>query len=228
VNPLALGFRQGAARLLASGGATLVLLAAGILSAAVASLGTERGRTAADLALISAAFGVALPLLSFFAAELVLAGQRLDRALRVLTRHGISGRNAGAGLALALAAASAAVALTVTICSLLAAYPASDPRLWAELAQTIPIATLAGVAYAGWYTLASSFGANGGGRKWLLVLDWVFGASSGWLALPFPRGHLRNLLGGAPVAEMSQGWAFGVLVVGTGLALAIGLFRSAD
>jgi hypothetical protein len=228
VNPLGLGFRQGAARLFAPAGATLVLLAAGVLSAAVASLGGERGRTAADRALISAAFGVALPLLAFFAAELVVAGQRFDRALRVLTRHGISGRNAGIGLALALAAASTAAALTVTICSLFAAYPASDPRLWSELALTIPIATLAGVAYAGWYTLASSFGANGGGRRWLLVLDWVFGASSGWFALPFPRGHVRNLLGGAPVAEMSQGWAFGILAVGTGLALVIGLFRSAD
>lgn len=223
-----LGFKQGVLRLRTPPGLVPVLLAAGALCAAVAGAGPERGSAAADRALEAAAFGVTFPLLAFLAAEVSASNARLDRAARGLTRHGLSARLAGAGLALALGAALVAAALLVTACSLFGAYAMTDSRLWNDLARTIPIATLAGSAYAAWYWLASSFGAKGGGRKWFLISDWVFGTTSGWLSLPFPRGHVRNLLGGAPVLELGQSASFGVLLLGTALAVGVGLTRSAD
>jgi hypothetical protein len=228
MNALILGLREGAARLIAPPGLALPVLGAAALTAGVAAVGPHHARAAADRGLIFAGFGLVFPVLAFLTAELTLGGRRLDRAARVVARHGVSGRSSGLGMCLALAGACVASALLVAASALFAAYPLSDARLWSELVLVIPIATLAGLSYAGWYTLASSFGTRGGGRKWLLGLDWVLGASASWFSLLFPRGHVRNLLGGTPVMEMSQGWAFGVLVVGTGLATALGLLRSAD
>jgi hypothetical protein len=173
-------------------------------------------------------FGVALPLLAYFASELVFSATRLDRAARVVARHGVSGRAAGFGFCLALGLALALGAVLMTVAALFSAYPTADSRLWSDLRLSVPIAVVAGAAYAGWYALASSFGRLGGGRKWFLGLDWILGSSTGSLSLLWPRGHVRNLLGGAPVAELSQSWSFGVLVVGTSLAALIGLVRSDD
>jgi hypothetical protein len=52
--------------------------------------------------------------------------------------------------------------------------------------------------------LGSSFGRRGGGRPVLLVVDWMLGASGGAAALMSPRGHVRNLLGGAPPMDLSE------------------------
>lgn len=203
-------------------------LAACVVCAAVAASHPEHGRAAADRALTSAVFGVALPLLAFLTAELAFSRDRVERALRTLARHGVSRRLAGLGIWLALAGALAAATLACALCALVSAYSLSDPRLWSDLGASTSIALLAGSAYAAWYTLAASFGSAGGGRKWLLVLDWLLGSATSWVALPWPRGHVRNLLGGTPVADLSQLASAGVLLVGTALALVIALARTAD
>jgi hypothetical protein len=167
-----------------------------------------------------------LPVLAYLTSEAAFSGTRFGRSTRIVSRHGGSGRLAALGQAAALAGALAIGATCIACGVLVSAYPVSDPRLWTDLAATLPIALLAGVAYAAWYALASSFGREGGGRKWLLGCDWILGASSGVAALPWPRGHLRNLLGGTPILEMSQAQALWVLVAGTSLALAFALTRS--
>ena len=42
------------------------------------------------------------------------------------------------------------------------------------------------------------------GRVVLLVVDWILGANGGAGALLCPRGHVRNLLGGAAPMDLSQ------------------------
>jgi len=183
---------------------------------------------AADRTLTGAVFGVAVPLLTYAAFEAALGGQRLDVAVRAIARHGGNRRKAIVGSCATLGGVLAASTIALATVALLAAYSPSDPRLFADLASTTWIAALAGLAYAAWFALASTFGASGGGRKWLLGLDWIFGASSGPLALPWPRGHVRNLLGGTPVLDMQPGQAVLVLGVGMALALAVALSRAPE
>jgi hypothetical protein len=222
---MALGFRATSARLLLPGLA-LALLAAIVFAAWAADLDPGRASLAADHALTTAAFGLALPFLAYLTAEAAFGGRRFGRSARIVSRHGGSALLSSLGQIAALASALSIGAASIACAALLSAYSPMDPRLWPDLAATLPIALLAGVTYAAWYALAASFGAEGGGRKWLLGFDWVLGASNGVLALPWPRAHLRNLLGGAPVLEMSQPQALGVLVVGTSLAMVIALVRS--
>ena len=191
-------------------------------------LASSSGASAADDALRAGVFGVALPLVAYLSAEAILQRKNLDQAARGFARYGASGRLAGLGLVLALGAVSIAGALLGSIAALIAAYSTHDSAFYGDLLRSLPVAGTAGAAYAGWYALASCFGARGGGRKWLLGLDWVLGASSGILAAPWPRGHVRNLLGGSPVLELSQSGAFGVLIVGTSLAVVASIARSHD
>ncbi|MEB2311862.1 MAG: hypothetical protein OZ921_17065 [Sorangiineae bacterium] len=175
--------------------ATLVAFALVALDAAL-----ERrvaGRAATDHALVGAVFGVAIPLLAYLTSERVSGGARLDDSLDALARHGANRR----GLALGALALSAA--LMATAGALLAAEATwltggSDARLSAGLGA------LAGALYAAWFGAASTFGRRGGGRAWALALDWLLGSGAAASALPWPRGHLRNLLGAEPVLELSQ------------------------
>src|SRR6201986_4566416 len=82
----------------------------------------------------------------------------------------------------------------------------------ADAARSVVIALGAGAAYAVWFGAASLVGKRGGGRKWALILDFTLGAGSSVLALPFPRGHARNLLGGEPVLDIPQ-WAAWVALI---------------
>ncbi|MDQ2644325.1 MAG: hypothetical protein M3020_10955 [Myxococcota bacterium] len=208
--------------------ALLVACVAIALGPVVAKLSPSSGASAADDALRAGVFGIALPLAAYLSAEAVLQGKNLDQAARRVARYGVSGRLAGLGLVLALAAVSIAAALLGCVAALLSAYPAHGSDFYGDLFRSLPIAATAGAAYAGWYALASCFGARGGGRKWLLGLDWVLGATSGIWAAPWPRGHVRNLLGGSPVLELSQAGAFGVLLLGTSLAVLAALAHSHD
>lgn len=194
----------------------------------IVGLAQGSGASAADDALQAGVFGIALPLAAYLTAEAILQRKTLDQAARGVARYGVSGRLAGLGLILALAAVLIGSALLGCTAALAAAYPTHDSKFIWDLFRSLPIAVTAGAAYAGWYALASCFGAHGGGRKWLLGLDWILGASDGFLAAPWPRGHVRNLLGGSPVLELSQGGALGVLLLGTSLAVLAAVARSHD
>jgi hypothetical protein len=227
VNALVRSLLDGALRL-RSLRALLVACVAISFGPLIARLAQGPGASAADDALQAGVFGVALPLAAYLTAEAVLQSKTLDQAARGVARYGVSGRLAGLGLVLAIAAVLIGAALLGSAAALTAAYPAHDSEYFLDLFRSLPIAVTAGAAYAGWYALASCFGARGGGRKWLLGLDWIFGASDGFLAAPWPRGHVRNLLGGSPVLEMSQVGAFGVLLLGTSLAVLVAVARSRD
>jgi hypothetical protein len=69
-------------------------------------------------------------------------------------------------------------------------------------------------------------GRRGQGRTWLLVADFLLGAGDSFLALPWPKGHIRNLLGGSAVLELSQLAAL-MAMLGTSLAfLWLGVVRA--
>jgi hypothetical protein len=84
------------------------------------------------------------------------------------------------------------------------AHSPGDPPLGRDALASAYAGGLGGAAYATWFVLGASFGKRGTGRPVLLALDWLFGANDGATALVTPRGHLRNLLGGAAPMDLSQ------------------------
>src|SRR5436305_1024334 len=73
---------------------------------------------------------------------------------------------------------------------------------------------------------AASFGARGGGRGAFFVIDWILGSAAGTSALVTPRGHLRNLLGGAAPHAWSQSASAFALVALAGVFGAIAVARA--
>ena len=160
--------------------------------------------SAPDDVLQGAVFGLALPLFSYLVSERACAGQRLERSVDGAARYGSNRRTALLGVLLASALYSALAGALLAISALLGAHAPHATSLSFDVRASVGIALLAGPVYALYFGAASLLGKRGGGRKWALILDFVLGAGSSALAAPWPRGHVRNLLGGEPISQLSQ------------------------
>jgi hypothetical protein len=168
---------------------------------------------ASDHALSGAAFGIALPLLALAVVRRLCDEQRLDAAVDVFARHGANRRRAVLYLLASATAVLALAGLLLVVAALAVAHPSGSNGFWADTATSSWIMLLAAWAYAACLAVGSSFGKRGGGRFWFLGLDWVLGSGSAFAAVPWPRGHIRNLLGAEPVLDWSQGTALACLLV---------------
>jgi hypothetical protein len=164
--------------------------------------------SAPDDALLGAAFGIALPLVAYLVSERTCGGMRLDRSVDGLARYGTNRRVALCGVLFVSALSSAFAGALLTASALLGAHAPHSSTLLADLRASVGIALVAGVVYTLYFGAASLLGKRGGGRKWALIVDFVLGAGGSGLAAPWPRGHLRNLLGGQPVIDLSQATAW--------------------
>ncbi len=198
------GIELARARLSGRGTWSAALLAL-LFEVGVALLERAHGRVgAADRALMGGAFGLALPLFCYYLVARSCGGEGTNAALHVLSRHGAERRALLLGLAapnVALASVFAALSALLVVAT---ARGFGDPWLVRDALVSAWIGLLAGAAYALAFLGASAFGRRGRGRSWLLLADFVLGAGGSFLAFPWPKGHLRNLLGGMPVLEMSQ------------------------
>lgn len=226
MSALSAGAKLGVVRL-ASGRSALALALAGflvllgaLLERRAASLG------AADRALSGIVFGIVIPLLAWGAVARATAARKLEDAVRELARHGADRRWSIAGMLLAPTVVMAlSTALLAAFAVLLTRWPA-DPRLGSDLIASGWVGLLAGIAYTAWFALGSTLGRSGGGRGVLLVLDWIFGTGASLLALPWPRAHIRNLLGAEPVLGLPQ-WSATLALTLLGLVcVSAALFRT--
>ncbi len=203
---------------------SLVLVAVALVA------GWERAQApsvAADRALTGAAFGLALPLLAFYLVRQVTDRRRLDEAVLEVARHGASRHWAILGLVGTVAVVLAALGGSIAAVTVAVARGLGDPLLLGDLAISAWLGILGGAAYAGLLGLGASIGRRGGGRVASLALDWFLGTGTTALAAPWPRAHLRNLLGAEPVLGLPQGAAMAILV-GLGFAyVALALGRTA-
>lgn len=172
---------------------------------------------AADRALSGGAFGVALPLVAYFLVGRACVGSSLREALFPLTRHGLDRRPLTFGFALAPALLAMGFGGVASLFVVLLTRGFADPRLLTDAAMSIWIGLLSGAAYVAAFTGASALGRRGQGRTWLLAADFLLGAGDSFLAFPWPKGHVRNLLGGASVLELSQTGAL-LALLGTSFA----------
>lgn len=201
-----------------------------VLAVLVCTLGAsfmrEQGsHSAADVTLIHVTFGLVVPLLAYLSFDAALAGQAFEQAINPLARHGGSGREAAVGASFCVCVLLAGYGAALGALTVLVSRDGGDVRLVADAWASSWIGAVAGLAYGAWYTLASTLGKRGGGRITFLLTDWVLGASAGFLAVPFPRAHIRNLLGGTPAVELSQAAALVALVLGSALAWCLGAVR---
>jgi hypothetical protein len=220
------GVELGAARLREPGAAGAGVLALSFVIG-VALLERAQGALgAADRALSGGAFGLALPLFCYFLVTRACASGTLREAVWPLARHGVDGRRLALGLAVLPALAGAAFAAISALGVVLITRGLGDAAWLGDSVTSVWIGVVSAVAYVVALLGASAVGKRGQGRIWLLGADFLLGAGSSLLALPWPKGHVRNLLGGAPVLELSQIAALFVML-GTSFAfLWFGALRS--
>jgi hypothetical protein len=188
------------------------------VAAALVLHGADPSSSASD-ALESAFGAIALPLLAYAVVGATLGGSGLARGVRPLVAFGASPARAALGQIVVAAVATALLGSFVGVVVAVLSHGSSDPPLARDVTATAWIGALGGAAYAALFAFGASFGRRGGGRAWLLVLDWGFGASDGTSGILTPRAHVRSLLGGDAVASLSNGASVALLVL---LALGFG------
>jgi hypothetical protein len=228
VNDVRVGAQLGWERL--RGASALVVLA--LVGSTVFAAGVLERRSdpssAPDDVLAGVAFGLALPLLAYLVSERVCDGQRLDRSVDCVARHGADRRRALLGLLLSSALATALAGALIAALAVLGAHRLRDAALGFDLRSSIGIAFVSGFAYALCFGAASLLGKRGGGRKWALLADFVFGSGASAFAAMWPRSHVRNLLGGEPALDLSQAGAWAALVAIGIACAALSLLSTAE
>jgi hypothetical protein len=154
-----------------------------------------------------AAFGLALPLVAFVLSER-LAGSPAALLRAPWARYGADRRGIALGrlsiALLACAAVGVAIALLGYVLTRLGSGDLAPPApVASELSALVWLGAVGGAAY-GTLFAAATLWARHWGRAALLLADWILGAGVGASALPFPRAHLRALLGGSPVLELGD------------------------
>ncbi len=170
--------------------------ALGLAMAAVAR--SEAAPNGADHVLVGAFGAFVVPLLAYAVVGGAIGGGSLRASIAPTVAFGASpARSAAVTVAFAgLVAAGLCAGLGAVVAAV--AHGVDDPPLARDALVSAYAGALGGAAYAALFAMGASFGRRGGGRLLLLVADGLLGANSTALALLTPRGHLRNVLGGAP------------------------------
>jgi hypothetical protein len=219
-----LGLRLAAERLRVPRGVLGVALAAAIVVVCAWAERRTGGAAAADHALSRVTFGLALPLVACFVLHVACSGRRLQEALDVLAMLGTSRRTAALGLLGGSGALCVALGAVFAAGTVLIARPLTDPVLVDDVLATLWIGALAGLTYAAWFGLGSSFGLGGRGRLWFLVADWLLGAA-GSAFLPSPRVYVMGLIAGSSAPDLPLMLCAGLLLTLTLACTLLALWR---
>jgi hypothetical protein len=165
----------------------------------------QRAAHGADHVLVDTYGALVLPLLAYLIVGAALGSQSLRASIAPVVGFGAQPARAAAAAIGIAAALCGAIGGVLGAAVALVAHGISDPPLWRDAIVSFYAGALGGVAYAAWFSLGASFARRGMGRTGLLVVDWILGVTSGAGAAATPRGNLRNLLGGVPPMELSQG-----------------------
>jgi hypothetical protein len=157
-----------------------------------------------------AAFGLALPLFVYFLVARVVRTGPIGSAVQSLGRAGYNRR--AALVALVFTAEALAAVAGACLAALGAWVAAGNPPV-SRLAAVLLVGGTGGASYAALFCWGASLGSKGGGRLAMLGLDWLLGASSSGWAMPWPRAHLRGLLGGDAVMGLSPSGSALVLIL---------------
>jgi hypothetical protein len=173
------------------------------LAVAIALFEKSRGEAhAVDHVLPDAYGGLVLPLVVFALVGAVVVGTSFRTSINPMTAIGASGTRAAVASIVVVALVSALVCGGVG--AALVPISGAMAPIRADVIASGWVSALGAACYASFFVFGTSFGKTGTGRMILLVIDWVLGSAGGPLEILTPRAHLRNLLGGAPLAHVSQ------------------------
>jgi hypothetical protein len=190
----------------------------GIAMAAVARSGAAPN--GADHVLVGAFGALVVPLLAYAIVGGVIGGGSLRASIAPTVAFGAPpGRSAAVTVVFA-AALAACVCAGLGALVAAVAHGVDDPPIARDALASAYAGALGGAGYAALFTFGASFGRRGGGRTVLLVADWLLGSNRTALALLTPRGHLRNLLGGAPPWGLGERGS-GAALIGLAVVLAL-------
>jgi hypothetical protein len=147
---------------------------------------------------------VVLPLMTYAIVGAAVGPRSLRASIRPLVAFGASPLAAGIGVIAVAAVASAVAGAALAAIVAAIAHGPGDPARAFDAAASAYAAGLGAAAYAAFFAFGATFGRRGGGRAVLLFADAFLGAQTGAAALFVPRGHLRNLLGGAPPMNLPE------------------------
>jgi len=230
VAALGLGGRVAMARL---GGRTIALIAGcAVAFCALAAFACSRlERTAGQESAVSqalwfAAFGLVIPLASSALTAASLSRRRLQDAVECVGLLGADRRPAALGALLVTSLVSAATGMLAAAITVLVARAPWSAGAMHDVITSSWIGALTGCAYVFYFGAASTIGPRGGGRVFALVADWLLGPLVGSAAVVFPRAHALNLLGAAPVMELSQQASAGILIAMIAAYAALAVLRT--
>jgi len=158
--------------------------------------------TAPDRA-VDAAVGIVAPLIAFSVVTFACGAERLGDSLWPLAQFGVPKRQLAIGLIVSAMLLTVVIVLMVLALALWISYGAM-PGFGQDVLTSAWIAAAGAAAYVAWFALGASAFRLGRGRWAVLVLDFVLGSGVGVLALPWPRAHIRNLVGGVVVMDLPQ------------------------
>jgi hypothetical protein len=164
-----------------------------------------------------------IPLLALAANAWLFSGAGFRETVRGLTRLGAPPGRTAVAYGLTAIAVSALLATLAAILVLSLSPTLASASLRRELLAVCPIAMLAGASYGAFFLLGSTF-ARGNGRILFFAADVLFSGSTR-LTVVVLRGHLRSLLGSAPVATLSPLQSSLGMVAILLLALLLALYR---
>jgi hypothetical protein len=176
-----------------------------LLGVAMAVLArSESAPNGADHVLVGAFGALVVPLLAYAIVGGAIGGGSLRASVAPTVALGAApARSAAVTVGFAVLVAAGMCACVGAVLAGVA-HGVDDPPVARDALVSAYAGALGGAAYAALFALGASFGRRGGGRAVLLVADWIMGSNSTALALLVPRGHLRNLLGGAPPWALSE------------------------
>lgn len=210
------GMRLGAsaarARVLRRPTALAALLGVALIGVATV-IERRAGSAGAVDRVLGGTFRVVIPLVTFGVTAAATGYDRLRDAVWPLARYGAARRDVALGTVLFAVAASAALAALFAAVSVVLAHGPSEPPLLRDALLSAWIGVLTASAYAAWFSFGAAFWKRGRGRWIPLLLDLLFGASTGLLGALFPRGNAQNLLGGAAPFHLAQPASSAVLAL---------------
>ena len=220
------GARLGLGRLRSIELAWVALLGLG-LALATGFIERRSGSFGAPDRTLGVVFRWLVPLESFAVVGLVLGRGRLGEGVWCLARHGHARRDLATGLQLSAMVVAALLAVATTVLALATAY-SSLAGLGRDLATSGWIAALGAAAYVAWFAFGATALRFGRGRWLALHGDFVLGGSAGWWSVPWPRSHLRNLIGAEPPLGLAQASSSVLLAAMVVVLALLGSLRSGD
>jgi len=204
VNGLSLGFATARSRLDYRFVTSLAVVAFAAVAGDAALERRAAPLHAVDATLAGAVFGLCIPLVAFAIVSRASTHGKVEDSVWPVARLGMDRRAAVLGLLSGAAFSSALLAGALAFSGVLLGAAKVDAGILRDATQSAWIGALGGAVYVAWFGLGSLFGRAGGGRYVALAVDWIAGGTTTAFAVPWPRAHLRSLIGGDLVHFMSE------------------------